>query len=209
MKVLAINGSPNKKGNTYHALKIVTDQLDKQGFETEILHLGKAPIRGCTACGICAKKKNEKCIFDDDIVNEGIQKIKEADGLLLGSPVHFAAMSGAMKSFLDRAFYVQGSNSGLFRHKVGAAISVVRRSGEIPTFNQLTNYLHYAEMMIPSGNYWNSIHGRLPGEVLEDKEGVQIMEVLANNMAWLLNMIDKSDIPAPPRVEKEWTHFIR
>lgn len=209
MKVIAINGSPKKKGNTYHALKIVTDQLESQGIETEIFSLGKSPIRGCTGCGICAKKKNNKCIYDDDIVNEGIEKIMEADGVILGSPVHFAAMSGAMKSFLDRAFYVQGSNDGLFRHKVGAAISVVRRSGEIPTFTQLTNYLLYSEMMVPSANYWNAIHGRLPGEVLEDKEGIQTLTVLANNMAWLMKIMKNTDIPAPPRVEKEWMHFIR
>lgn len=209
MKVLAINGSPNAKGNTYHSLKIITASLDKQGIETEIFHIGKKPIRGCTACGVCAKKQNKQCVFDDDIVNLGIQKILEVDGIILGSPVHFSGMSGGMKSFLDRVFYVQGVNNGLFRHKVGSAIVTVRRSGEIATFDQLNHYLLYSEMVVPSGNYWTGIHGRTAGEVLEDEEGVQSLEVLANNMGWLMKVINQSNLEPPLRVEKKWTHFIR
>lgn len=209
MKVIAINGSPKKKGNTYHALKIMTDQLEKQGIETEIFHLGAKPIRGCTACDVCGKNRDRKCVFNDDAVNEGILKMTEADGIILGSPVHFAGMSGSMKSFLDRAFYVQGRNGGLFRHKVGCSVAIVRRSGEIATFDQLNHYLLYSEMIVPSGNYWAAIHGRTPGEVHEDKEGVQTLEVLGNNMAWLIQVIKKTNVTPPQPVEKEWTHFIR
>ncbi len=209
MKVLAINGSPHKKGNTYHALNVMKEKLEEQGIEVEIFDLGNKPIRGCTGCGACAKNKDKKCIFSDDVVNEGIQKMEEADGIILGSPVHFSAMSGAMKSFLDRAFYVQGSNGGMFRHKVGCSVAVVRRSGEVATFDQLNHYLLYSEMIVPSGNYWAAIHGRTPGEVLQDKEGVQTLQVLANNMAWIMKVIDQSNIVPPARVNKEWTHFIR
>lgn len=209
MKVLAINGSPHKKGNTYFALEIMTKQLEAQGIETEIFHVGNQAIRGCDGCGTCGKTQDMKCVHANDSVNEGIQKMAEADGIILGSPVHFASMSGAMKSFLDRTFYLQGRNGKLFRHKVGCSVAVVRRSGEVATFDQLNHYLHFAEMIVPSGNYWASIHGRTPGEVLQDKEGVQILEVLANNMAWLMRIIDESDIAPPALVAKETTSFIR
>lgn len=209
MKILAINGSPRKKGNTYHALQVMKEKLEQHDIEVEIFHLGAKPIRGCTACDACGRNLDKKCIFYDDIVNDGIQKMEEADGIILGSPVHFSAMSGAMKSFLDRAFYVQGRNGGLFRHKVGCAVAVVRRSGEIATFDQLNHYLLYSEMIVPSGNYWAAIHGRTPGEVLEDKEGVQTLEVLADNMAWIMKVINQSTIAPPKPVTKEWTHFIR
>lgn len=209
MKVLAINGSPHPKGNTYHALEVMKTQLEAQGITTEVFNLGSKPIRACTGCGACAKNKNMTCIFSDDVVNEGIKKMAEADGIILASPVHFSAMSGAMKSFLDRAFYVQGSNGGLFRHKVGCSVAVVRRSGEVATLDQLNHYLLYSEMIVPSGNYWAGIHGRTPGEVLQDKEGVQTLEVLANNMAWIMKVIKQSNIAPPAAVKKEWTHFIR
>jgi multimeric flavodoxin WrbA len=117
--LLECNGSPNKKGNTYHALKMVTDELEKEGIETEILHVGNKAIRGCLACGQCAKKQNEQCVQTEDPVNEWIQLMKDADGILLGSPVHYSAIAGTMKSFLDRAFYVSGVNGSLMRHKVG------------------------------------------------------------------------------------------
>ena len=209
MKVLAINGSPHKKGNTYFALEIMKKKLEQQGIETEIFHIGNQAIRGCDGCGTCGQTKNLKCIHNNDSVNEGIQKMSEADGIILGSPVHFAAMSGTMKSFLDRAFYVQGRNGKLFRHKIGCSLAVARRSGEVAAFDQLNHYLHFAEMLVPSGNYWASIHGRTPGEVLEDKEGVQILEVLADNMAWLMKVLEKSTIKPPKAIIKESTSFIR
>ena len=137
--------------------------------------------------------------------------MKGADGIILGSPVHYAGISATMKSFLDRAFYVAGSNGGLFRHKVGAGLVAVRRSGGLPAFQQLNNYLLYSEMLVPASNYWNVIHGRAPGEVAQDAEGVQIMRVLGKNMAWLLKLAaaGKGVVEEPAREDKTMTHFIR
>ncbi|GAB6158712.1 flavodoxin family protein [Desulfotomaculum varum] len=211
MKVVAFNGSPHKNGNTYHAIKLVTDELEKQGIQTEIIQVGNKTIKGCIACGQCVKNKDEKCIITDDEVNEWIQKMKEADGIILGSPVHYSAIAGTMKSFLDRAFYVASVNNGLLRHKVGAAVVAVRRSGGLPTFDQLNNYLNYSEMFLPTSNYWNVIHGTKPGEALQDEEGVQIMRVLGKNMAWLLKVIEKGkqSIKPPEREAKTYMNFIR
>ncbi len=211
MKVLAINGSPNKNGNTYHAIKLVADELKEQGIETEILHIGNQSIRGCIACYQCVKNKDEKCAISNDCVNESIQKMKEADGIILGSPVHYAAMSGAMKAFLDRSFFVAGVNRSMFRHKVGTAVVAVRRSGGLPTFNQLNNFLNYSEMLMPTSNYWNVIHGMGPGEALKDEEGLQIMRVLGKNMAWLMKLVEngKETIKAPEPEKKLLMNFIR
>ena len=211
MKVVAFNGSPKKEGNTYHAIKIVFDELEKEGIETEIVHVGNKRIGGCMACGQCFKNRDEKCVFSDDEVNEWIQKMKEADGILLGSPVHYSAIGGTMKSFLDRAFYVAGANGGLFRHKVGASVAAVRRSGGVPTFNQLNNFINYSEMVMATSNYWNVIHGTRPGEVEQDSEGVQIMRVLGKNMAWIMKLIEngKDKVVEPEKERKIGMNFIR
>ena len=210
MKVVAFNGSPKKEGNTYTAIKLVADKLTEQGIEVEIVHVGNKVIQGCMACNKCAKNRDEKCILKDD-VNEWIQKMKEADGIILGSPTHYAAIGGTLKSFLDRAFFVAGNNGGLFRGKVGASVVAVRRSGGIPAFNQLNNFLNYSEMTMPTSNYWNVIHGLFPGEALQDEEGVQIMEVLGKNMATMLKQREAtkeiSDETKP--VRKILTNFIR
>lgn len=211
MKVLAFNGSPKKEGNTWHAIKMVTDELEKMNIETEIIHVGNKAIRGCTACSQCVKNKNEQCVQSGDEVNEWIQKMKRADGILFGSPVHYAAMAGTMKSFMDRAFYVAGANDGMLRHKVGAAVVAVRRSGGLPAFDQLNNFINYSEMLIPTSNYWNVIYGARPGEVTQDEEGVQIMRVLGQNMAWLLKLIEngRSTVAEPERETKIYMNFIR
>jgi multimeric flavodoxin WrbA len=210
MRVAAFNGSPNKEGNTYHALRIVADELGKEGIETEIIHVGNKLIRGCLACGKCRKNRDERCVTRDE-VNEWIMKMKEADGIILGSPVHFSSISATMKAFLDRAFYVAGNNGGLFRHKVGAAVVAVRRSGGLPAVDQLNHYLSYAEMIIPTSNYWNVIHGTAPGEALQDEEGVQIMRILGRNMAWLLKLVANGEgsVEEPRRERKVYTNFIR
>lgn len=210
MKTIAFNGSPNREGNTYHALGMVTAELEKAGIETEIIHVGNKLIRGCTACGQCAKNQNEQCVLPSDEVNEWIQKMKHADGIIFGSPVHYSAIGGTMKSFLDRAFYVAGVNNGIFRHKVGASVVAVRRSGGLPTFEQLNNYLLYSEMLLPTSNYWNVIHGTKPGEVTQDKEGVQIMQVLGRNMAWLMKLVEhgKGTITPPEKEPKIFMNFI-
>ncbi|MDM8534525.1 flavodoxin family protein [Clostridiaceae bacterium HSG29] len=210
MKVVAFNGSPNKEGNTYHAIKIVTDELEKSGIETEIIQVGNKNLRGCMACNQCIKNKNEKCIYDDG-VNEMIQKMKEADGIILGSCVHFSGITGSMKSFLDRAFYVIGFNGNFLRHKVGTSLVAVRRTGGMPALEQLDNYIKYAEMISPSSTYWNVIHGAKPGEVLEDKEGVQTLNTLGKNMAYTLELIEngKDTVIAPEKPRKKYTNFIR
>lgn len=211
MKVIAFNGSPTKTGNTYHGLKLVCEQLELQGIETEIVHIGNKNIRGCIACGQCAKNKDEKCAIKGDDLNNWVQLMKQADGILFGSPVHYSSMGATMKAFLDRSFYVAGVNGGLFRHKVGASIAAVRRSGGLPTFHDMNNYITYSEMMMPTSNYWNVIHGRTPGEALQDEEGVQIMRVLGKNMAYLLKLIQngKGKVEAPKQEAKQFTHFIR
>ncbi len=211
MNVVAINGSPRKEGNTFHALMGVGRQLQENNIDFEILHIGNQAVRGCLACGTCAKNMDEKCSITTDPVNEWIQKLKAADGLILGSPVYYAGIAGTMKCFLDRAFYVAGCNGGLFRQKVAAAVVAVRRTGGSSTFDSLNHYLTYSEMILATSNYWNITHGRTPGEVLQDAEGVQIMDRLGENMAWLLKMREQSKdrLPAPQPVVKIYTHFIR
>lgn len=211
VKVVGFNGSPRKKGNTACSLNIVLAELEKAGIETEMVHVGKETVKGCRACYSCSKKQNEQCIMDDDPVNEWIQTIKNADGILLGSPVYFSGVNGTMKSFLDRAFFVSSVNGGLFRHKVGASVAAVRRSGGLPTVNTLNHYIAYSEMIMPGSNYWNVAHGANPGEMEQDGEGRQIMEVLGRNMAWIMKIIEhgKAQLPAPDRVDKVLTNFIR
>jgi len=211
LKVVGFNGSARKKGNTACSLNTVFAELEKAGVETEMILVGKEKIQGCIACHGCVKNQNEACSFKDDPVNEWIQKIKEADGILLGSPVHFAGVAGTMKSFLDRAFFVSSVNGGLFRHKVGAAISAVRRSGGISTVETLNHYINYSEMIMPSSNYWNVAHGLTPGEMEQDGEGKQIMAVLGKNMAWIMKVIGygKEKFPAPEAVGKTMTNFLR
>jgi len=210
MRVVAFNGSPNKEGNTYQALKMVTAELENADIETEIVQVGSQAIRGCVACYQCVKNRNEQCVLPGEPVNDWIQKMKQADGILLGSPVHFAAIGGTMKSFLDRAFFVTGVNNAMLRHKVGASVVAVRRSGGLPTFDQLNNFLTYAEMLMPTSNYWNVIHGRAPGEVTQDVEGVQIMRVLGKNMAWLMKLVEhgKGAVTPPEHEAKTFFSFI-
>ena len=211
MKVIGFNGSAREKGNTACAMNTVFSELEKTGIETEMIMVGKEKVRGCIACHGCVKKQNEACAFDEDPVNEWIQKIKNADGVLLGSPVHFSGVAGTMKAFLDRAFFVSSVNGGLFRHKVGASVAAVRRSGGISTVDTLNHFLSYSEMVIPASNYWNVAHGLTPGQMEQDDEGKQIMSVLGSNMAWLINIIGhgKQQFPAPEPVGKIMTNFIR
>lgn len=202
MKVVAFNGSPNKEGNTYEAIKIVKEQLEKENIEVEIVQVGSKKIQGCTACNSCFKMKNEACIINDE-VNEWIQKMKNADGIIFASPVHFASISATMKAFLDRATYVGSANGGLYRHKVGAGITAVRRAGGLPSYHQLINYIGYSEMLMPTSNYWNIIFGHKPGEAVQDDEGAQIMRILGKNMAYLMKLTElgegKIEKPQPEK----------
>lgn len=211
MKVIAFNGSPRKDGNTSHALTVVGEALKEEGIEFELIHVGNKAIRGCTACMGCAKNQNERCVIGDDEVNDWIQKMKEADGILLGSPVYFSGIAGTMKSFLDRAFFVASVNNSMLRHKVGATVVAVRRSGGVSTFDSLNHYITYSEMLVPSTNYWNVTHGLKPGEAEKDEEGNQIMRVLGKNMAWLLKVLAAGKPLVPPVAPepKKMTNFIR
>jgi len=190
---------------------MVGDDLLANGIEFEILHIGHKLIHGCIACGKCAENRDEKCSIITDDLNQWIPIIKAADGLIIGSPVHYSGIGGTMKCFLDRLFYVSGSNGNLLRHKVGAAVVAVRRTGGSATLDGLYHYLTYAELLIATANYWNVIHGRMPNEVSQDGEGVQIMRVLGNNMAWLLKMKEATSAAIqPPMPEKKViTNFIR
>lgn len=206
MKVIAINGSPHAKGNTYHGLEIIQKELTAEGLEMEIVHIGHKAIRGCTACNQCMKNRDNKCVLPDDGVNDIIAKMGEADGIILGSPVYYAGIAGTMKSFLDRAFYAGGS---LYRGKVGTSIAAVRRTGGMPTVNGMNAYVDYCEMLKPTGNYWNVIHGTKPGDVLQDLEGVQTLEVLGRNMAYLLKTQAGEEAVMADAVRKTFTNFIR
>ncbi|PKM96312.1 MAG: flavodoxin family protein [Firmicutes bacterium HGW-Firmicutes-1] len=211
MKVIAFNGSPNKEGNTYQAIRILGQELEKEGIEMEIIHVGNKVIRGCVACGQCAKNNNERCIQSDDDVNEWIQKMKKSDGVILGSPVHYSSIGATMKAFLDRAFYVTSVNNGMLRHKVGVAVVVARRAGGVPTFHQLNNYISYSEMLIPTSNYWNIFFGTKSEDILQDEEGIQTLRVLGKNMVWAMQLIEhgKSSVKEPGREKKSFTNFIR
>ena len=211
MKVIGINGSPHKAGNTFHALNMVGNELKAQGIDFEILHIGHKMIRGCTACFSCAKNRDEKCVIKTDELNQWMQQLKEADGILLGSPVHYAGIPGTMKSFLDRLFFVASSNGGLFRQKVGASVVAVRRTGGSAAFDSLNHYITYSEMVVATSNYWNVIHGAAAGEVEKDDEGKQVMRILGKNMAWLLKMKEATagTIELPQKEQKEMTNFIR
>jgi multimeric flavodoxin WrbA len=210
MKVIAINGSPRKDGNCAHALIRLGAELGKSGIELEIAHVGGEEIRGCTACGTCGKRGDGKCVFADDLVNETIAGMAAADGIVLASPVYYSGVAGTMKCFLDRAFYAAGAGA-LYRHKVGAALVAVRRSGGSSTLDCLNHYLAYSEMIVATSNYWNIVHGRAGGEMEQDAEGLQIVEVLARNVAWLLKMREatKESLPPPPRATKVFTNFVR
>lgn len=211
MNVVAFNGSPKANGNTAAALKLIAAELETAGITVRIVQVGDRTIRGCIACSGCIKNQNERCVIETDEVNDWIQLMKGADGLLLGSPVHFASIGGTMKSFLDRAFYVTGVNGSLLRHKVGAAVVAVRRSGGVTTFDDLNHYINYAEMILPGSNYWNVIHGTRPGDTVNDGEGEQIMRTLGRNMAWLLKLIEhgREQVPAPEKERKVYTNFVR
>ncbi|MGL6107766.1 flavodoxin family protein [Romboutsia sp.] len=206
MKVLLVNGSPHLKGCTYTALTEVEKTLQENGIETEIFQLGTKPICGCIGCNSCYK--TGKC-FMDDIVNEFVEKAKEADGFIFGSPVHYAAASGALTSFLDRVFYSGGEH---LSYKPGACITSARRGGTTATFDQLNKYFTIKNMPVVSSQYWNMVHGNTPEEVKQDLEGMQVMRVLGANMAWLLKCIQlgkENGINIPEKEERQITNFIR
>jgi len=205
MKVLMINGSPHANGNTALALREMEQVFAREGVETETIQIGKDAIRGCVACNSCAK--NGRCVFDD-AVNLAAPKFEAADGLVVASPVYYASPNGTVEAFLDRLFYSTGFDKTM---KVGAAVAVARRGGTTATFDALNKYFTISGMPIASSQYWNSVHGRAPGEAAQDAEGLQTMRALARNMTFLMKSIalGKEAFGLPEQEEHVWTHFIR
>lgn len=205
MKVLILNGSPRKDGNTSVALNEMKKVFEAEGVEVEIVQVGNKDVRGCIACGSCGK--TGKCVFDD-IVNEIAPKLEEADGLVVGSPVYYASANATLIATLDRLFYSTSFDKTM---KVGASVVCARRGGCSATFDELNKYFTISNMPIASSQYWNSIHGRGQGEADLDEEGKQTMRVLARNMTFLMRSIElgKEKYGLPETEEHAWTHFIR
>ena len=190
MKVVAFNGSPRNKGNTDTLINYVLSELQKEGIDTEVIQVGGTRIQGCTACGKCYEKMDKKCINDKDIVNECIEKMLEADGIILASPTYFADLTPELKALIDRAGFVAIANKEMFRHKVGAAVVAVRRAGSIHVFDSINHFFTISQMIIPGSSYWNMGIGLAEGDVEKDEEGIQTMKTLGQNMAWLLKKLN-------------------
>lgn len=205
MKVLLINGSPHAKGNTYTALHEMEKVFQQEGIETEMLHIGNKEIRGCIACYSCAERG--KCVFED-AVNEAAKKFEESDGLVVGSPVYYASANATLVAFLTRLFYSTHFDKTM---KVGAAVAAARRGGLTATYDELNKFFGISGMPIAPGQYWNGIHGRMPGEAEQDAEGLQMMRTLARNMTFLMKSIalGKEKYGIPEKEEMKRTNFIR
>lgn len=204
MKVLLINGSPRKEGNTHIALSEVAGALRAGGAETEIVPIGTKAIQGCIACNRCAELG--RCVFDDGPYRTIREKLAAADGIVVGSPVYYAGPNGSLCALLDRLFY---SSSRLLKHKPAAAVVVCRRGGASAAFDRLNKYFTINDMPVVPSQYWNSVHGRLPGEAAQDAEGLQTMRTLGRNMAWMLKSLKNGGEPIPEREEAVRTSFIR
>lgn len=202
MKVVLINGSPHRKGNTFIALSEVAWALEKEGVQTEIIQLGIKAVQGCIACNKCAELGH--CVFQDTLYNQVREALQEADGIVVGSPVYYAGPNGALCALLDRVFY---SCSELLAYKAGASVAVCRRGGASATFDRLNKYFTILNMPVVSSQYWNSVHGMRPGEATEDAEGLQTMRMLGRNMAWLLKGVKREERPEPEL--RVMTNFIR
>ncbi len=206
MKVILVNGSPHKDGCTNRALEEVEKTLNANGIETEIFWLGNKAISGCLGCGGC--NNTGKCVIADK-VNEFIDKVKETDGFVFGSPVHFAAISGSLSSFMDRVFYGRGN---LFANKVAAGVVSCRRGGATAAFDEINKYFFISNMIVVGSSYWNMVHGSTKEQVEEDEEGLQTMRILGNNMAWILKSIEagkNTGIELPKKEKSIKTNFIR
>ena len=213
MKVLLFNGSSNEHGCTYTALEEAASSLKKNGIETEIIQVGKNAIRDCIGCGGC-RKNGGKCVFKDDIVNEVIEKAKDADGFIFGSPVYYAHPSGRLLSFMDRLFYSEANGNGnkLFYMKPAAAVVSARRAGNVTTFDQINKYFTISQMPIVSSRYWNMVFGATVEDVLKDEEGLYTMRVLARNMAFMLKCKEaglKAGVALPKQEPPVFTNFIK
>lgn len=204
MKILLINGSPNKNGCTNRALEEIVSVLKLNDVKSEIFHIGKKPIQGCIACRKCVN--TGRCVFNDDLYNNLFEKVKEADGIIIGSPVYYAGPNGSLCAILDRLFY---SASYLMSKKPAAAIVSCRRGGASATFDRLNKYFTINQMPVITSQYWNSVHGNSPEDVEKDLEGLYVMRTLANNMIWMLKTIKDSSHPEVDNGERIFTNFIR
>lgn len=207
MKVLLINGSPNENGCTNAALKIISEELEKQGIQSEIFWIGKSPVRGCTGCGGC--KKLGKCVYGDDVVNKLAEKAARCDGYVFGAPVHYASPAGAMIAVMDRLFVSAG---GSMQFKPAASVVSARRAGTTASYDVLNKYIGINNMIAVPSTYWNMVHGSKAEEVLRDEEGVTIMRAVASNMAWLLKLLknaEGTELERPVVIPKVKTNFIR
>jgi multimeric flavodoxin WrbA len=186
MKVIGFNGSPRAGGNTDHLLWRLFEGLEKEGIETEALQIGGTLIRGCTACNGCLQNRDGRCVIEEDPLNEWIEKMCAADGIVIASPTYFADITPETKAFIDRTGYVARANGALFARKVGAAVVAVRRCGAIRAFDSINHFFLINQMIVPGSSYWNMGIGRMEGAVVHDGEGLATMDTLAANMAWLL-----------------------
>ena len=189
MKVVAFNGSARKNSNTATLVNYALDELKKEGIETELIQLAGKEIRGCSACYKCFENKNKRCAVDNDVVNDCIEKMIKADGIILASPTYFADVSAELKALIERAGFVSKANGDPYKRKVGAAVVAVRRAGSIHAFDSINHFFLIGQMIVPGSLYWNMGIGRDKGEVETDEEGIQIMKNLGQNMAWLLKRI--------------------
>jgi multimeric flavodoxin WrbA len=189
MKVVAFNGSARKDGNTAILINAALEELQKEGIETELFQLAGKRIRGCMACLKCRENRDQRCAVEDDVLNECLEKMIEADGIILGSPTYFADLTAEMKALIDRAGFVSGANGNLFKRKVGAAVVAVRRAGSIHVFDSINHFFLITQMIVPGSSYWNMGFGRQKGDAEEDAEGIRTMRVLGKNMAWLLKRL--------------------
>lgn len=189
MKVVAFNGSPRPEGNTAIMIGRVFAELEKEGIETEMVHIGGKPVRGCVACYRCKEAKDGTCAITQDIVNDCIAKMAEADGIILGSPTYVSDVTAEMKALIDRACLVTRASGGLLRRKVGASLSAVRRAGSIHVLDSMNHFFGITEMITVGSNYWNLAIGREIGDVEKDEEGMEGMKVLGQNMAWLIKSL--------------------
>ena len=211
MKVIAINGSPRKNGNTSTLIQTVFEDLNAQGIDTEEINIGLKNFRGCLGCMKCAENQDGHCIIKNDNLNEVIDKMKEADGIILGTPVYCADVSGQMKTFIDRVSLVSAVNGNILTRKVGASVIAVRRAGALAAFHTLNSFFTILQMVVVGSTYWNMGFGMEEGEVKQDEEGLQTMHNLGKNMSWLMKSIEagKETIPIPDTKMEVMTNFIR
>ncbi len=192
MKVLAINGSPRKGGNTELLIREVFKTLEAEGVQTELVSIGGKEVNGCTACGKCRKEKDGRCHIKNDLLNECIEKMEEADGIILGSPVYFADITPELKALIDVSGYALRGAGNPLRRKIGAGVAVARRAGGMTAFDSINRFFLISEMIIPGSSYWNVAYGKEKGDVLNDEEGLKTMHILGENMAWLLKKVNGS-----------------